>query len=152
MPHETVATSICNNCVVQRKELSFEIQSMLYEDYLRSSSLAKPDLIVGFNTNIHESKEAVWAFAELGCPVILTCYTQMELEEEQAKISAILENKTKCIYLGKNPFASLRPYRDYETEELFYQNNYIIIYRTLHWWYLYMYLCYAQLHIVKLYI
>nr|XP_012233533.1 PREDICTED: putative protein MSS51 homolog, mitochondrial [Linepithema humile] len=132
-------SDICSNCVLQEKKLLFECHSTLYVDYLNSPAFAKPDLVVGFNAGIHEheiaSFQETWApsigaLAKQNYPLILSCYTQSEVELEIARINEILGTKTDCIYRGKNPFASLRPHRDW-TENLFYHNNYIIIYRNL---------------------
>jgi len=139
LPHESITTKICNSCVTQRKELLFEIHSVLYKDYMHSSLFVKPDLVIGFNTGIHEEiayPEETWTpsiqtLAKQNYPLILSCYTRVEAEKEAARINTILKNEMKYIYSEKNPFASLRPYRDYETEDLFYQNNYMIIYSNL---------------------
>ncbi|EZA47856.1 Zinc finger MYND domain-containing protein [Ooceraea biroi] len=141
LPSEIVSTSVCEDCVRQRKELSFEIHSALYENYVRGSSFVRPDVVAGFNTGIHEREEATYpeetwassvrALAEQGCPLILSCYTRVEAEKETARINAILGKETKHVYAGINPFAGLRPYRDFETEGIFYQNNYVIVYSNL---------------------
>ncbi|KAH0949534.1 hypothetical protein HN011_011913 [Eciton burchellii] len=141
LPHETIVMKVCNTCVMQRKELSFEIHSVLYENYMHSSLFVKPDLVIGFNTGIQECEEitypeetwtpSIQMLAKQNYPLILTCYTRIETEKEVTRINAILKNEVKYVYCEKNPFASLRPYRDYETENLFYQNNYVIIYKNL---------------------
>jgi len=148
LPHETIMMKICNNCVMQRKELLFEIHSMLYEDYMHSSLFVKSNLVIGFNTGIHECEEitypeetgtpSIQTLTRQNYPLILSCYTRMEAEKEAARINTILKNDVKYVCSKKNPFASLRPYRDYETENFFYQNNYMIIYRNLCTWYIYI--------------
>lgn len=135
-----VVSNICNNCVSQEKKLSIECYSTLYADYLNSPAFAKPDLVIGFNAGIHEheiaSPQETWALsiralAKQNYSLILSCYAQNEVDLEIARINDILNNKIDYIYCGKNPFASLRPHRDLDwTEKLFYNNNYIIIYRN----------------------
>lgn len=142
-PKLSEATSVLSdtfsNCASQGKKLLFEYHSTLYADYLSSSAFAKADLVVGFNAGIHAeeigSPEETWApsicaLAKQNYPLILSCYTQNEMELEITRINDILGGTVDYIYHGKNPFSSLRPYRDW-SEDLFYNNNYIIIYRNL---------------------
>ncbi|XP_018405707.1 PREDICTED: putative protein MSS51 homolog, mitochondrial [Cyphomyrmex costatus] len=130
--------SICDNCILRKKKLSLEFHDVLYEDYVRNPLFIKPDLVVGFNAGIFENifSEETWTpsiqmLEKQNCPFILTCYMQKELEEEIDRINTILDRKVDCLYSGKNPFASLRPFRVLGPEQVFYQNHYLIIYRSL---------------------
>ncbi|KYN38824.1 Zinc finger MYND domain-containing protein 17 [Trachymyrmex septentrionalis] len=129
---------ICDNCILQKKKLSLEFYDVLYEDYLCNSLFIKPDLVVGFNAGIHEhiSNGDTWTpsiqmLAKQNYPLILTCYMQKELEEEIDRINTILDRKVNYLYSGKNPFASLRPFRVLGPEQVFYQNHYLIVYKSL---------------------
>jgi len=131
---------ICNNCMLQKKKISFEFHKMFYQDYMRSSLFVKPDLVVGFNAGIHlralTSPKETWVpsvqmLARQNCPLILTCYMQYELGLEIDRINTILNRKIDHLYSGKNLFTSLRPHRILGYCPVFYQNQYLIIYRSL---------------------
>ncbi|KYQ50287.1 Zinc finger MYND domain-containing protein 17 [Trachymyrmex zeteki] len=129
---------ICDNCMLQKKKLSLEFHDVLYENYVRNPLFIKPDLVVGFNAGIHEhiSNGETWTpsiqmLMKQNCPLILTCYMQKELEQEINRINTILDRKVNYLYSGKNPFASLRPFRILGPEQVFYQNHYLIVYRSL---------------------
>ncbi|XP_011865064.1 PREDICTED: uncharacterized protein LOC105560503 [Vollenhovia emeryi] len=124
-----------------QKECSFEFHDSLYENYAYSSSFVKPDIIIGFNACIQEYKfrspEDTWTaairlIAKKNCPFILTCdYTQEHVEYEAERINTILNRQIDCLYSGKNPFTSLRPYRVAMSQKVSYANHYVIIYKSL---------------------
>lgn len=131
---------VCDSCTLREKKVSLEFYDVLYEDYVSCPLFVKPDLVVGFNAGIHEqgltSAAETWApsvrmLAQQNCPFITTCYTQHELVEEVDRIDTILDRKVNYLYSGKNPFASLRPLRIPGPEQVFYQNQYLLICRSL---------------------
>ncbi|XP_024870317.1 uncharacterized protein LOC112457768 [Temnothorax curvispinosus] len=131
----------CDNCMSREKKcLTLESHDVLYEDYVRSSSFVEPDLVVGFNLNIHEhelgSSEETWApsirmLAKQNCPFVLTSVTLQDFEKETDRINTILGRQVDYIYKEKNPFASLRPHRVLGPERVYYENQYLAIYRNL---------------------
>lgn len=140
LKYKTYPLHICNNCMKQEKEFLLEFHNVLYENYMYSPSFVKPDLVIGFNAGIQQqelpSPADTWApsiqvLAKQDCPFILTCYMQEETEMEIDRINTILDRKVEYFYSGKNPFAGLRPYRVLSPEHLFYQNHYLIIYKSL---------------------
>lgn len=139
--HKVNLSDFSNNCMLLEKKFSLEFHDVLYENYARSPSFIKPDLIVGFNTGIHEhelvSTIETWAssiqmLAKQNCPFITTCYTQQEGEKDIDRINFILNRNVDYLYSGKNPFASLRPSRSFDLmERVFYDNHYLIVYKSL---------------------
>lgn len=137
----SISMNLCKNCQYNNKRLSIQICDTLYESYANSNSYMKPNFIIGYNAGIHEYedfksenytwKQSLKIIAEQNCPLILTSYTLTEAEKEQIRLNEILNNYIKCTYFEQNPFSSLRPYRDFETEGIYYQNQYIIIYKNL---------------------
>ncbi|XP_024882926.1 uncharacterized protein LOC112461779 [Temnothorax curvispinosus] len=132
-----------DNCMSREKKyLTFEFHDVLYENYACSSSFVKPDLVVGFNLYIHKyklegrSSKETWApsiqmLAKQNCPFVLTSATQYSFKKETDIINAILNKEVDHLYSGKNPFASLKPYKTIEMEYVSYLNQYVIIYRSL---------------------
>ncbi|XP_071556488.1 uncharacterized protein [Temnothorax nylanderi] len=133
----------CDNCMSREKKcLTVEFHDVLYENYVRSPSFVKPDLVVGFNLGIHEnnlprrSSKETWApsiklIAKQNCPFILTSSTLYAFKKETDIINTILDKEVDHLYSGKNPFGSLMPCKTIGMEYVFYINQYVIIYRSL---------------------
>ncbi|XP_024886658.1 uncharacterized protein LOC112464098 [Temnothorax curvispinosus] len=133
---------VCNNRMLpENKHLTFDFYDMLYENYVRSPTFVKPNLVVGFDLGIQEhelgSSKETWApsiklIAKQNCPFILTCRFRLEnFKKELDRINAILGRKVNYLYSGENPFASLSPFRNVAPEYVLYMNQYIVIYRSL---------------------
>ncbi|XP_024880898.1 uncharacterized protein LOC112460459 [Temnothorax curvispinosus] len=144
LPCQSTLSHHCDNCMSREKKcLTFELHDGLYEDYVRSSSFVKPDLVIGFNMGVRnheppvESSKKTWTpsielIAKENCPFILTSSTLYSFKKETDIIKTILDKEVNHIYSGKNPFASLIPYRAIGgLEYVSYMNQYIIIYRSL---------------------
>ena len=127
----------CEKC--NRLDLKYELKiyGLNYEDYLESEFYKKPDFIVGFNLNIHECElgfvECTWeksilAVARQNVPFILTSGSEDRAQRDHKRLCKILGKEINYHCLEKNPFRSLRPYRDYESEDVQYPNQYLIIY------------------------
>ncbi|OAD62659.1 hypothetical protein WN48_07011 [Eufriesea mexicana] len=133
--------NLCKNCQYNNKQFSIQVYDMLYENYAKSDFYTKPNFIIGYNAGIHECedfksvnytwRQSLKIIAKQNCPLILTSYTLSEAKKEQIRLNEILNNCIKCSYFEQNPFSSLRPYRDFETEGIYYQNQYIIMYKNL---------------------
>ncbi|XP_054011724.1 uncharacterized protein LOC128894191 [Hylaeus anthracinus] len=136
----SIPINLCKNCRYNGRQLAIEMQNMLYENYTTGNSYVKPNFIIGYNAGIHEcenfkSEMDTWTYTlrmitKQNCPLILTSYTLSEAEKEQIRLEAILDRDVKCTYFEQNPYSSLRPYRDFESEGVYYQNQYIIIYKN----------------------
>ncbi|XP_071556536.1 uncharacterized protein [Temnothorax nylanderi] len=132
---------VCSNCLLSENEnLTFDFYDMLYENYARSPSFVKPDLVVGFDLYIHKyelgSKEETWApsiklIAKQNCPFVLTCRFSLQyIKKESDRINTILGRKVNYLYSGENPFAGLSPFRNIAPEFVLYMNQCIVIYRS----------------------
>ncbi|XP_071556501.1 uncharacterized protein [Temnothorax nylanderi] len=134
---------VCDNCRSREEKcLTFEFHDVLYENYVRSPSFVKPDLVVGFNLGIHQCKlpgrssKETWApsiklIAKQNCPFILTSPTLYAFKKETDIINTCLDKEVDHLYSGKNPFASLVPYRTVGINYVYYMNQNVIIYRSL---------------------
>ncbi|XP_033338385.2 uncharacterized protein LOC117227349 [Megalopta genalis] len=138
---DSTSINLCGNCRLNKKQLSIQMHNVFYKHYVNSTSYVKPNFIIGYNAGFSEYENFklgndTWAqslqtVAEQNCPLILTSYTMSEARKEQTRLEVVLNRNLKCSFLGQNPYSGLRPYRDFETEGVFYQNQYIIIYKTL---------------------
>lgn len=137
----SIKPSVCDYCTTKGMTVHVELRNMLYQDYVTSQWYEKPDFLIGYNTGIHEyvelgSAKDTWTpsirtVAEQNCPLVLTSYTLNEAIEQHKRLCIILEEAATDLCCIKNPFSSLRPHRDFESEEVFYQNQFITIYHEL---------------------
>ena len=131
-----------SNCsVIDEESLRVECHALRYEEYYQSDSFIHPDIIVGYNLNIHESefgisectwKDTVLALKKINAPFILTAGTQDRARRDHKRLCEILDKDVDYLYLEQNPFSGLIPERDFETEELLYSNQYVIVYDGLY--------------------
>ena len=136
-----ILINLCKECQYNNKKCSIQICSMFYDNYINNDSYVKPHFIIGYNAGIHECedfksenyswRQSLEIVAVQNCPLILTSYISTEAKQEQITLNEILHNHVKYTYFERNPFSSLRPYRDFENDEVYYQNQYIIIYKDL---------------------
>jgi len=141
LEHKSYSLSICDNCLSRGKKISLEFHNELYEDYVRNPSFIKPDIAVAFHADIQSkpyfaqlTKRSIKMLAKQNCPVLLTNHTQEKFGKSINGIKTILKtSETDRVYSGKNPFASLNPYRCIRERNLLvsYYNNFIAIYRSL---------------------
>ena len=137
--NEKVQCNICDCCIEKGMKLHLQTYGLLYKEYVYSDQYSKPDIIVGYNIGIHEcenidSPADLWSASirilpEQSCPFILTSYTMDEALKEHNRLCDLLKRKVAPLSCEKNQFSSLRPHRDYETEGVYYQNQFIIIYK-----------------------
>ncbi|XP_011861694.1 PREDICTED: uncharacterized protein LOC105558559 [Vollenhovia emeryi] len=123
-----------------QKECLLTFHKEFYEEYVRSSSFVKPDLIVGFDVNISifqlKSPNETWApsirvVPEQNCPFVLTAYTRSHLEDEIKRINSILDRQVDYLSCKKNPFACLTPHRWNWPDNVCYENQYMVLYKSL---------------------
>ncbi|XP_014223967.1 uncharacterized protein LOC106650470 [Trichogramma pretiosum] len=136
---EKVQCNICDCCIEKGMKLYLETHGLLYKEYVFSDQYSKPNIIVGYNIGIHEceninSPADLWSpsiqiIPEQRCPFVLTSYTMDEALKEHNRMCDIFKRKITPLSCERNKFSSLRPHRDYETEGVYYQNQYVIIYR-----------------------
>lgn len=108
-----------------------------YEDYYKHKSFLRPDIIVGFNLEIHEIELGIssssWrkmlsTVEKMNVPFILTAGSK-ERAQRDHEIMSVLMNKNLTYFSSEvNPFAGHIPQRDFKTEGLRYSNKYVTIY------------------------
>jgi splicing suppressor protein 51 len=136
---ETICV-LCADCQQKGRELATHFQTgKLYHQYASSETFLLPDIIVAFNCGLHEyegTKSDTWSqslpylvkFDHI--PLILTSYTGDEAYKDVARILKCRKDPlTVYLKCSKNPFASRRPYRDWDSEnsDVFFQNYFITL-------------------------
>ncbi|XP_033216308.1 uncharacterized protein LOC117172462 [Belonocnema kinseyi] len=140
LPKEISKPEMCACCSSRKKSVTVEVHEDLYHHYI-AKGYSKPHLVIGYNVGIAEfenpgTPEDSWKATILSLsvnqsPFILTAYTEEEARKDDKRICLISGDTTKYSFFEKNSFASLKPLRDFETEGIFVENNYIIIYENL---------------------
>ncbi|XP_063979810.1 uncharacterized protein LOC135163867 [Diachasmimorpha longicaudata] len=126
---------LCRECKKRDVKLDVKIIPRFYHEFFEGKDFLAPDIVIGYNIGVHEcveydSKRDTWAptikiLGGMMCPLIVTSYTQ---EEAQKDYERILTGSGGLVGVlkEKNPFGSLRHYRDFENDEFYYQNQFIM--------------------------
>lgn len=125
----------------QRAKIKFnvKIEPTYYHDFIKTlDDTNHADFIIGYNLGVHEyfnvgSINDSWAstiklIAQGKAPFLVTAYTYDEAQKDHERILSY-SKKFITIFQDKNPFASQRHYRDFETEDFYYQNQFLNIYK-----------------------
>ncbi|XP_014474155.1 PREDICTED: uncharacterized protein LOC106744173 [Dinoponera quadriceps] len=126
----------CILCKKYGNTISYEGHCTLYHNYVNSEFYKRPDIIIGFQAELyHESigPKFLMAVYNQCCPLVLTTTSVYKMEQNKRKIheylsSEVVELSGKYIL---NKFSSHRPWRDFETDNVYYRNSYIMVYRHL---------------------
>ncbi|XP_043479683.1 uncharacterized protein LOC122509580 [Leptopilina heterotoma] len=125
---------------LKNSQFTFSTYHGRYEDFFRNVEFRRPDVIIGYNLNLHESdlglsactwRETLSIISKMNVPFFLTAVTEVRARKDHEMIGKILGRKINYEFFGKNPYASFMPERDYETERLCYSNNYVVAYNHL---------------------
>ncbi|XP_011149384.1 uncharacterized protein LOC105189153 isoform X2 [Harpegnathos saltator] len=68
------------------------------------------------------------------CPLLLTAKSQIEMNENMSEIYEVLKKTEKDLnatFSDLNEYCALRPYRDFDTNNLFFRNEYMLILKNL---------------------
>lgn len=125
---------LCKICVGNSRKLFVESHGLLYNDYWMTDSFTKPNVIVAFNASLKMYNtwiESLQLLAKVNCPFILTTYSKIEIDSDHEIMLQIFGHVARYTFRGKNPFASLRPYRDVVNTNVFFRNTGIMIYTKL---------------------
>ena len=142
----SIHTTVCKFCKLKEKSIDTFAKSAKYEDYFQGDntqtrSFVKPDIIVGFNLEIHESelgitdyswKNAFSILKKVDAPFVMTAGTSERARKDHEMLCKLLETTVSYDFTELNPYASLIPERDFETEKLRYTNGWILIYKGIY--------------------
>lgn len=128
--------NLCQTCKSRGKKVSLKVQKALYHDVVEN--LEKPNLVLALNCGLHEFEDQVcdeWfpsiPFMIINkVPFVFTSYTHEEMLKDINYIKKFIPDVELYIVMSReNPFASLRPIRDWCTKDIpvFYSNAFITI-------------------------
>ncbi|XP_032677184.1 uncharacterized protein LOC116846897 isoform X1 [Odontomachus brunneus] len=127
LEQDLTAIRLCQNCRAGNKDLFFVYCGMTYKNYRRTESYLSPDIIVGFDIDFKDDKMAVvTALLRQEKSLVLTCKSESKAQEIVTEIGTTYFKVP--IINEKNKFASCRPYRDVESDSVFFLNQHLIMY------------------------
>ncbi|XP_033215256.1 uncharacterized protein LOC117171759 [Belonocnema kinseyi] len=122
------------------KSFKVESHALRYEEYFQSEFFVQPNIVVGFNLDIHESEfgisESTWedmirTLKKVNTPFILTAGTKEGARKDHRRFFQHLGKTVDSLPLERNPYAGSVPERDFETERLRFSNQYTIIFKNM---------------------
>ncbi|XP_051154851.1 uncharacterized protein LOC127277613 [Leptopilina boulardi] len=120
------------------RQLSLNSFKGRYDEFVKSEEFSEPDIIIGYNLNIHESnygisentwQETLSTISKMNVPFIMTAPSAKRGIKDHEMLCSLLNKTINYEFAIENPYASLVPDRDFETERLCYSNNYVIAYK-----------------------
>ncbi|XP_011149394.2 uncharacterized protein LOC105189161 [Harpegnathos saltator] len=130
----------CFYCKEDNKRLILEASSVLYHDYVFHINYRRPNVIVGFQAELHRPlpalnpdswSESIKTMQSQKCPVLLTATLSCKAEYDITMIQQVLGPSVKPILSTFNDFRTFRPYRDFEAGYVSFRNIYLTVYDNL---------------------
>ena len=123
---------------LKERNLSIKSYPVDYEQFVQSSFFVKPDIVVGYNLDIHECEDEkcsckanILTIKKLNVPFLMTSGSKERAQKDHEVLFKILKRPVAYDFCDLNPFASLVPERDFETEGLRFSNKYLLLYCDL---------------------
>ncbi|XP_032677165.1 uncharacterized protein LOC116846884 isoform X1 [Odontomachus brunneus] len=118
---------VCQTCHTQKKEIFIDYFPMTYIQYTYTKEYSEPDIFMGFDIDFEDDKKAIRAALMYEhIPLVLTCKSESRAQQIVTEVKTTLSKEP--VINEKNKFASCRPYRDDESDSVFFQHQYVIIY------------------------
>lgn len=125
----------CKECTEKNRRFSISNVKNTYMVFANEKSFKKPDYIIRFNLEINYSHESLRptlkAIAKIGCPLFITTIGEDKSVMNKVLINEVFGKIVPVLHCADNPFAGWKPYKDYQSEEFYYSNRYLIIYEKL---------------------
>ncbi|KAG5883228.1 hypothetical protein JTB14_011420 [Gonioctena quinquepunctata] len=134
---EKFKNQLCFSCKLREAKTRCTFHTQLYHNIV--DMLEKPDLVVVFNSGLHEFKDDpknnLWkdSIPSLlkypGIPLILTAYTSDEIAEDIALLEKDISNVKVISPPHRNPFSNMRPLKNFDSqnEPVYYLNGHIAV-------------------------
>lgn len=131
---------ICRLCKLRDKKIKISfIPRTLYHDFCHSSEYKKPDFTCLFNPGLYRATgfngrdtwpRTILELCKTKVPILVTAYTEREIPMDIQRIKAVCPDVEIVLEPTKNPFASLKPDRNFVSDEsipLIYKNYFLSV-------------------------
>ncbi|XP_066598050.1 putative protein MSS51 homolog, mitochondrial [Prorops nasuta] len=132
---------LCGKCKRSGRVVQVQFQDgMVYHEFTRSEEFSKPDIVCLFNPGLYRETafngsdtwpDTIREFCKFGVPVVITAYTSYEIPRDIERVRSICDMYVVC-EPRKNPFASLKPDRNFVSEDsapIIYKNYFMAVLR-----------------------
>ncbi|XP_032682828.1 uncharacterized protein LOC116849614 isoform X2 [Odontomachus brunneus] len=122
---------LCSFCKHRCTMLHIEIYSTFYHMYVAGPSFKKPNIIVEFQADFSNEwtcSRSIFLSRIRHCPLILTTTSEEKAQQNVSILKQILGSHIHPLYNTPNPFRSWRPWRDLETDSVYFRNDYVTFY------------------------
>lgn len=132
-------SEFCQSCSANSKTFFLNVHNAKYHEVV--DIIPKPDLVVAFNSGLHEfegqdcdswteSIPSLLKYSDI--PLVLTAYTKSEITQDLNRVMHLPGVKLQVVLNELNPFASMRSLRDWTSDDtivpsVFYVNGFISI-------------------------
>ncbi|XP_050309619.1 uncharacterized protein LOC126745694 [Anthonomus grandis grandis] len=131
---EDLKSFLCEECRDTRNIIGPIFHKNFYHELV--NDLPKPDLVVAFNSGLHEffnSGSDTWensltSLAKyVGVPLVFTAYTEEEIFKDLEVLKQAMDNIKIIHGPCQNQFRNVKPLRDWENQKvpIYYINNYV---------------------------
>lgn len=129
----------CDQCMARKRSIVHEMRPVTYHQYYAGEHWSRPDVVVCFNSGIHEfseREEDTWRESlpllvrDSQTPLLLTAYTRSELQKDLDVLEKWVPDMEGAVEVHRNPFGSTKPVRDMCREDdcdVFYLNQYLAV-------------------------
>ncbi|XP_019699477.2 uncharacterized protein LOC105188659 [Harpegnathos saltator] len=133
--------NLCRKCK-DGKEMSVSVISMLYHHYVKLFKYQKsvrnmlPNAVLGSHLNMNNIDtwlETILEFEDLAAPLLLSFPSAQKAQNVIEKIQDILCTKIDPNYNNRNHFPGLMPHKCIESGNIYFCNEYLVIYDNLTW-------------------
>lgn len=123
---------LCHRCKIYGQNFSYKCYPMLYHDYVSSTDYILPSIVTGFQADFEEETwtESIKALHQC-CPLLLTALSECKMQKNITRIKEVLGVSVTPALQIENNYRSLRPYKDFNTDVLFYRNMVLVVYNDL---------------------
>ncbi|XP_032668592.1 uncharacterized protein LOC116842884 [Odontomachus brunneus] len=121
---------VCSQCVFSHRKLYLGNASVSYEEYIRTNLYKQANIIIAFQAEFSMGSPLLNIFIKTQdrtCPFFFTTASQNEAEESIKKIQEVMYVPREHRSI-ENKFRSYKPYRNYETGEMYYRNTHLVVF------------------------
>lgn len=132
--HSKIATQclnpkLCDKCIDNERELIFQMKTQNYHDFIKENSKSMISLVIGFSISLKMEIDALKAIGDLKIPLALTS-NEKKIAYDNHKVMGKLFGKLIArTFFEKNSFCGVKPILDYKSEGVYYQHQYLTIYK-----------------------
>ncbi|XP_032676956.1 uncharacterized protein LOC116846787 [Odontomachus brunneus] len=129
-------SKLCERCRNRKNILHLISYDMLYKKYITSRRYKVPTIIVGFHIDPDENldvlgntlSEVINIIRFVSCPLVLSFSSAKKAQQFIDKMTEILDIHVDPHLKMKNYFSGLVPHKDVDTGDIYFFNDYLIIY------------------------